>query len=582
MESFDSQDYEFIFLDFEYRQIDGVEGNPIEVICMVAFNSTTNSYTKLWADDLANLKDHPFGNSDKTILVAYYASAEMACFQALGWSWPSNVLDLFVEFKNMTNGLVMPMGHSLLGAMKAFKLQAIESEHKDAMRNLALRGQPYREDEKVALLEYCQSDVDALSQLCAAMASKIDLPRALIRGQYSIPLAQMEGYGSPIDLETYQGLRDNWDDIKLELIRQIDRDYDVYENGSFRQSKFETYLLKAEIAWPRQESGKLKLDEETFKLMAQIHPGIAPLRLLRDSLSKFRLNSLQIGADGRNRCLISPYSSSTGRNQPSTSKFIFGLAKWARGLIQPHEGYAIAYIDWSQQEFGVAAALSGDKNMMAAYHSGDPYLTFAKQAGAVPKDATKATHPKEREQYKACVLATQYGMGSESLALRLKQPLLRAKQLLKSHRHVYKQFWDWSDQFYNRAVNANEAITVLGWKLRVKADVNPRSLRNFPMQANSAEMLRIACILIAKENIKICAPVHDAILIESKFDDIERDVQIAQSCMKQASRFILDGFELNSEAEIYRYPQRFLNESSEEFWHKVMSIKEQLLMSSVA
>ena len=46
MESFDGKDFEFIFLDFEYRQIDGVEGNPIEVICMVAFNSTTNSYKK--------------------------------------------------------------------------------------------------------------------------------------------------------------------------------------------------------------------------------------------------------------------------------------------------------------------------------------------------------------------------------------------------------------------------------------------------------------------------------------------------------------------------------------------------------
>ena len=474
------------------------------------------------------------------------------------------------------------MGHSLLGAMKAFKLQAIESEHKDAMRNLALRGQPYNEDEKASLIEYCQSDVDALSQLFTAMATRIDLPRALIRGQYSIPLAQMEGHGSPIDLDAYKGLRDNWDDIKLELIRQIDKDYDVYENGSFRQSKFEAYLLKVEIAWPRQVSGKLKLDEETFKLMAQIHPVIAPLRQLRDSLSKFRLNSLQVGADGRNRCLISPYSSSTGRNQPSTSKFIFGLAKWARGLIRPHPGYAIAYIDWSQQEFGVAAALSGDKNMMAAYHSGDPYLTFAKQAGAVPLDATKASHPKEREQCKACVLATQYGMGSEALALRLKQPLLRAKQLLKAHRHVYKQFWNWSDQYYNRAVNANKTCTVFGWSLRVKPDVNPRSLRNFPMQANSAEMLRIACILIAKENIKICAPIHDAILIESKLEDIDRDVQIAQSRMKEASGIILDGFELSSEAEIYRYPQRFLNESSEEFWYKVMSIKEHLLMPSVA
>ena len=40
--------------------------------------------------------------------------------------------------------------------------------------------------------------------------------------------------------------------------------------------------------------------------------------------------------------------------------------------------------DFSQQEFAIAAALSGDEKMQAAYRSGDPYLSFARQAGAVP------------------------------------------------------------------------------------------------------------------------------------------------------------------------------------------------------
>ena len=71
----------------------------------------------------------------------------------------------------------------------------------------------------------------------------------------------------------------------------------------------------------------------------------------------------------------------------------------------------MVYIDWSQQEFGIAAALSGDKLMKEAYASGDPYLTFAKQAKAVPNDATKESHPEERDQYKGCTLAVQYGMG---------------------------------------------------------------------------------------------------------------------------------------------------------------------------
>jgi len=57
------------------------------------------------------------------------------------------------------------------------------------------------------------------------------------------------------------------------------------------------------------------------------------------------------------------------------------------------------------------SALSKDANMVAAYRSGDPYLAFAKQAGAVPPGATKQSHSAQRELFKQCVLAVQYGMG---------------------------------------------------------------------------------------------------------------------------------------------------------------------------
>ena len=40
MISFLSQ-YEFILIDFEFRPRDGIEGNPVEVICMVALNLRT-------------------------------------------------------------------------------------------------------------------------------------------------------------------------------------------------------------------------------------------------------------------------------------------------------------------------------------------------------------------------------------------------------------------------------------------------------------------------------------------------------------------------------------------------------------
>lgn len=136
--------------------------------------------------------------------------------------------------------------------------------------------------------------------------------------------------------------------------------------------------------------------------MARSYLEIALLRELRVALSQMRLSELAVGSDGRNRCLLSAFRARTGRNQPSNSEFIFGPAVWLRGLIQPKSGHGIAYIDWSQQEFGIAAALSGDPLMQEAYLSGDPYLAFAKQAGAVPVDATKQSHKAERDQFKAC------------------------------------------------------------------------------------------------------------------------------------------------------------------------------------
>lgn len=576
MHSPNLQAYEFILIDFEFRQMEGVEGNPIEVICMVAFNLQTGQYTRLWAEELYALQEHPFGGHANQVLVAYYASAEMGCYKALGWSWPAHILDLYAEFRVFTNGQPTYHNNSLLGALKSFGLEVSEPGHKDTMRLLALRGGPYTLEEKTELLAYCQSDVDALALLLNAMKDCIDLPRALLRGYYAVPIAIMEGHGIPIDVATYRDLCQNWDLIKTELISQIDQDFGVYENGSFKEALFENYLAKHRIIWERHPSGRLKLDEETFKLMAKLYPQLAPLRKLRDSLSKLRLNALQVGTDGRNRALLSPFSSTTGRNQPSTNKFIFGLAKWARALIQPAPGKALAYIDWSQQEFGVAAALSKDPQMMAAYLSGDPYLAFAVQAGAVPTDATKSSHPFEREQYKLCVLATQYGMGAESLAQSLKQPVLRARQLLAAHRRIYKEFWAWSDNLYNHAISTNRIQTIYGWRQVVKPDLNPRSIRNFPMQANSAEMLRIACILIAGKGLQICAPVHDAILIEADENAIEEAAEIACQCMRQASRYVLGEFELTSETEIIRHPNRFLGDADAGFWNQVMDINEKV------
>ena len=69
------------------------------------------------------------------------------------------------------------------------------------MRELALRGGPYNADERKALLDYCQSDVDALVKLLPAMLPRIDLPRGLLRGRYTRGRGHAwEHTGIPIDV----------------------------------------------------------------------------------------------------------------------------------------------------------------------------------------------------------------------------------------------------------------------------------------------------------------------------------------------------------------------------------------------
>src|SRR5262249_31111674 len=159
-----------------------------------------------------------------------------------------------------------------------------------------------------------------------------------------------------------------WEGIKVGLVARIDADYGVYEGQSFREDRFAAYLAREGIPWPRLDTGRLDLKDDSFREMARAYPQqIGPLRELRHALSQLRLNDLAVGPDGRNRCLLSAFGARTGRNQPSNSKYIFGPSAWLRGLIRPREGRAVAYIDWEQQEFGIAAALSGDKAMRAAY-----------------------------------------------------------------------------------------------------------------------------------------------------------------------------------------------------------------------
>ena len=274
-----------------------------------------------------------------------------------------------------------------------------------------------------------------------------------------------------------------------------------------------------------------------------------------------------------------PFASKTGRNQPSNSRFIFGSSRWLRSLIKPAQERAIAYVDWSSQEVAIAAALSGDEILWQDYISGDVYLNFAKQAGLVPAAATKSSHEAERNRVKALFLGIGYGMSAESIAAHSGLHIDVARSLLLQHRLRYRQLWAWTESVQNAGLLGQIIQTTYGWTWQAGfgTEVNPRSLLNWPMQANGAEMMRLACCELTERGIMVCCPVHDAILIEASIEEIDHAVQLTQGAMERASELVLGkGKRTRTDAQIVRFPDRYADKGGIVMWQKAMAQLDKL------
>jgi hypothetical protein len=223
-------------IDFEFWAPPGQKPMPL---CVVACELRTGAKIRCWLADGAPAMP-PYDIGPDSLAVAYYSSAEWGCHLALGWPLLPRVLDLFTEFRNLTSGLPVPCGHSLLGAMAFFGLDALSAAEKQDMRALAMRGPPYTIDERDALIDYCEADVNSLARLLPAMVPSIvpsgldaesqrkSLGQALLRGRFMTAAARIERTAIPIDVVALARLRDNWDEIKARLIAAVNPDYDVF------------------------------------------------------------------------------------------------------------------------------------------------------------------------------------------------------------------------------------------------------------------------------------------------------------------------------------------------------------------
>jgi DNA polymerase family A len=549
-------------VDFEFRQDENHCPVPVS---MFANEHRTGAEIAMRRGQLLTCTKAPFPIDADTLVIGYSVVAELTCFQVLHWPRPRHVLCTYFETSAQINGLeiagLVKKRPSLLEACDLFDIPHMEKGHKDFVRDIILNNTDYTEEQWRLIEDYNRDDVLLDIPLFAALAPNIDVLRALFRGRYAVAVADMELRGIPVDTNYLHQLQTNWQALRLHYIRRADtfRLYD--ESGSFCEDRIEQLIKQRGWAWPRTVTGKPELKGITIGKQCKKYPELKPLQRLRDQIAELRLGAFvnTVGADGFSRCPIMPFWTRSGRNQPSGRDKVFlpSLPSWVHGLIKPPPGWGVAALDWSAQEIGIAARLSGDPALIADFQSGDPHMQFAIRAGLAPLWATQRSHGPLRDAIKPVSLGVGYGMSKYGAAAATGKSLLWASEILAAHRHAYPTFMQWQHDMVTQAMFDEHIVSPLGWPMAVHVGTRRRTLLNYPAQSGGGDCMRVAAIAAHEVGIQICCSVHDSFWITATLSELDDAIATMTRLMVKASNVVTGGLDIpvKKSADV-RAPQR--------------------------
>jgi DNA polymerase-1 len=552
---------QIVVVDFEYEVTPGGLPNPL---CMVAVVLDGNfQYVRtirIWRGEFG--RTPPFDIGPDTLIVAYSAWAEMMCFKVLGWNFPACIYDQHTAYLARTN-LLLPYNPDetrkkqrkrLSDACRFYGIEGWQKIDKEAISEAIGSGTWREKYSPEEVSDYCAEDTfmevrllhrQLLDPRCA------DITHVCYWSNYSAKcIALIQARGMPIDVALWNLVQENKAAVVRALIQQFDPSqgspYPIYtDEGEFTYERFERWLAYAQsvgllTGWPRLVSGRLDLSSDAFGIMRHV-PGIEELHALRDALGFIVKARLPIGPDGRNRPSLFPFGAASSRNAHARSPYNAHAAVRSFMKFSPETiGF---YLDWRTQEVGIAAAGSGDQNLINDC-AGDIYHALAKLCGLTNEpdpQRWKGDHPEQRERMKPLQLGINYGMGVPSLARGLDRHPLIASEVIERHKRRYPQFWQWRADTAQTAMLNREIRSIDGWPLYITTSPNQRTLYNFPMQSGGAAMLRRAVLRLCDADIVPIMLIHDGILFEETNPE---KLEHAKEIMRQAGREVCNGLEI--------------------------------------
>ena len=360
---------------------------------------------------------------------------------------------------------------------------------------------------------------------------EVELPLASV-------LAEMEAEGIAIDGPYLNDMREELQEqlaaLEAEVVQVAGYQFNLNAPQQLAKLLFEDLRLPV---GKRTKTG-YSTDADTLDGLRDKHPVVA-LVLEHRQLSKLKstyvdaLPGLVDPATGRVHTSFGQASTATGRLSSSNPNLMnipirTELGQRIRRAFRAgRPGHTLFAADYSQIELRVAAHLSEDPQMLAAFEAG--HDIHAATAARVFKVPIEQVDPNQRRLAKVANFGSIYGQGEFGLSQQLSIPGDEARAFLREYWSTYGRLKEWLDALRAEARETGVVVSATGRRRAIPDLRSPNySLRqaaermaiNFPIQSLAADIIKIAMVRLHREmgagtlTGRMLLQVHDELVFE--------------------------------------------------------------------
>jgi DNA polymerase I len=380
-------------------------------------------------------------------------------------------------------------------------------------------------------------------------------------------LADMEMTGIGLDIDFLKKmsaeLQTRMDKIETQVFEHVGERFNINSTQQLSNAIFNRLKLAPPDGTRRTEAGHYSTSAEVLESLHGKHP-VVDLLLEYRELSKLKSTYLDALPEqvnpktGRVHTSYNQAGSVTGRiasSDPNLQNIPIRteLGRQVRQAFISGKGNNLLSVDYSQVELRIAAHMSKDEAMLAAFRA-DQDIHAATAAAILGTTLDKVTK-EQRRNAKAINFGLLYGMSPFGLTRSSDLTLAEAEDFVEAYFKQFPGVKGYLDNMRRLAASQGYVETLLGRRRYfpgLKSGGNPatrareeREAINAPIQGTAADIMKIAMIRVAAAlreanlNGHMLLQVHDELVLECPQNELKKTAKVVRTMMENAYNLLI-------------------------------------------